>query len=83
MSKSVFTDTYSNFTALLVAARLEAGLTQTELAGKLGRPQSFVSKIEKGERRVDVVEFCAIARALGEEPASLLAQLSLPEHIVL
>jgi len=55
---------YESFRALLVEARKEAGLSQAQLAAKLSRPQSFVSKFERGERRLDVVEFKAIAEAL-------------------
>ncbi len=51
----------------LVAARHAAGLTQQQLAKRLGRPQSFVAKYEGGERRVDVVELFEIAAALGAD----------------
>lgn len=50
-------------------------MSQIELAGRLGRPQPFVSNIERGERRVDVVEFCAIAEALRTDPLTILAAL--------
>ena len=53
---------YGHFRALLRRIREEAGLTQTELAEKLGKPQTFVSKSELGERRIDFLEtmdFCA------------------------
>ena len=49
---------------LLRNFRLEAGLTQTALASRLRRPQSFVSKIETGERRLDLVELAEYCRAL-------------------
>jgi transcriptional regulator with XRE-family HTH domain len=49
---------------LLLAAREKAGLTQQQLADRLGKPQSFISKYEGGERRIDVIEFIAIADAL-------------------
>jgi len=62
--KSVFTSKYDRFRRLLIDARREAGLTQSELARQLDRPQSYISKYERGERRVDVVEFLDIARAL-------------------
>jgi transcriptional regulator with XRE-family HTH domain len=52
----------------------QAGLTQAQLAKKLSKPQSFVSKMERGERRLDVVEFDAVARALGVDPIRLLKQ---------
>jgi transcriptional regulator with XRE-family HTH domain len=50
------------FLGRLQQARAEAGLTQVEVAKKLKRPQSFVSKIESGERRVDVVELSDLAK---------------------
>ncbi|HEY4777937.1 MAG TPA: helix-turn-helix transcriptional regulator [Candidatus Acidoferrales bacterium] len=59
---------------LLVKVRLDAGLTQVELSSRLNRPQSFVSKYERGERRLDVVEFGEIAVALGVDPARLLGK---------
>lgn len=58
---------------LLVEARASAGLSQQELAARLGRPQSFVSKYEHGERRLDVGEFVEIAAALGLDSAQLIA----------
>lgn len=58
---------------LLVAARREARLTQVALAERLGRPQSFIAKIENGERRLDVVEFVALVEAIGGEPKGVFA----------
>ena len=49
-----------------------AGLNQVELAEKLGRPQSFVSKIEKGDRRIDVLELIAICHHLRIDPADII-----------
>jgi transcriptional regulator with XRE-family HTH domain len=59
---------------VLVEARKGAGISQQELARRLKRSQSFIAKIEVGERRIDVVEFIEIARALGREPTKLLTQ---------
>lgn len=75
MSKSVFSDRYEQFRTLLVNARTTARVTQKELAKKLGRPQSYVSKYERGERRLDVVELLDIARALGINPSKFIQQL--------
>jgi transcriptional regulator with XRE-family HTH domain len=50
---------------LLKELRQSAGLRQQDLAERLGRPQSFVSKYESGERRLDVVDLIAVCRALG------------------
>lgn len=76
MAKSVFTDAYAVFLQTLVAARKEAGVTQAELAARLGKPQPFVSNIERGERRVDVIEFYQIAEALGLEPVALFRRIA-------
>jgi transcriptional regulator with XRE-family HTH domain len=56
----------------IVGAREAAGLSQREFAARLGRSNSFVWKIEAGERRIDVLEFIEIARCLEVEPARLL-----------
>ncbi|WP_409515177.1 helix-turn-helix domain-containing protein [Brevundimonas sp.] len=49
-------------------------VTQVELSGLLGKPQSFVSKVERGERRPEVIEFCQVAEALGLKPAEILQE---------
>jgi transcriptional regulator with XRE-family HTH domain len=67
---------YDRLKDLLVEAREKAGLTQVELANRLHRPQSFVSKIERGLRRVDVIEFLEIAKAIGFSPVKFLEKLT-------
>ena len=62
--KSLRSPAHVRLLQLLVAAREKAGLTQQQLATRLGKPQSFISKYEGGERRIDVIEFIAIADAL-------------------
>jgi transcriptional regulator with XRE-family HTH domain len=75
VTQSVFTRRYDVFRQMLIAARNDHGLTQTELAEKLRKPQSFVSKYERGERRLDVVEFLEIARCIGFDPYRFLKSL--------
>lgn len=75
LRKSVHTDEQLIFRTLMVKARKQAGLTQSELAQRLRRPQSFVAKYEGGERRLDVVEFVTIAGAIGADPIKLLRSL--------
>lgn len=58
--------------ALLVAARKEAGITQVELGKRLGQRQTFVSKFELGERRLDAAEFVTVSRAIGVDPAEII-----------
>ena len=62
--------------ACLAAARRRANVTQQELAAKLGKPQSFVSEYERGQRRVDVVELLVISRALAIDPLELFAEIA-------
>jgi transcriptional regulator with XRE-family HTH domain len=73
--KSVFTQEYEAVLSGLVAARKEAGITQQELARRIGKPQSFVSKYERRERRLDVVELVRIARALGFDPCRVIRDI--------
>lgn len=73
MPRSVFTDAYTAFRDALVAVRKDAGVTQIELAERLGKPQQFVSKYERGDRRVDLIEFVAVCRALRVDPKETFA----------
>jgi transcriptional regulator with XRE-family HTH domain len=74
MQKSLKSAEYARLIEILVAARHKSGIRQQALAKRLGRPQSFIAKYEGGERRIDVVEFVTIARALGADPLKLLKQ---------
>lgn len=69
---------YRRFLARLRAARLAAGLTQAEVARNLGRPQSYVSKCESGERRMDFVELARFARVCGKPLAYFSADQPRP-----
>jgi len=75
MSKSLRTPRQQHLQELLVRLRKAQSLTQAEVARNLGRPQSFVAKYEGGERRLDVIEFIEIARALGADPLEVLSGL--------
>ena len=75
MSKSIHSPQHVRLRELLVAARHKAGMTQEEVAVKLGRPQSFVAKYEGGERRLDVIEFVSVAHAIGTDPVRMLRTL--------
>jgi transcriptional regulator with XRE-family HTH domain len=75
MSNSLSSPDYKRFRELLVQARRNAKLTQAELSSRLNRPQSFVSKYERGERRLDVIEFAQVCRALGIDPIKSLMKL--------
>ena len=60
---------------LLVHRRKAAGLTQAAVAKRMSQPQSFIAKIENGERRLDLVEFLELARVIGFEPESFIQEL--------
>jgi transcriptional regulator with XRE-family HTH domain len=62
MPKSIYTKEYRELIARLKKARREASLKQIEVAKKLGKPQSYISKIERGERRVDITELKQLAK---------------------
>lgn len=76
MPSSIFADRYGAMVAVLRQARRDAGVTQVQLAEKLMRPQSYVSKVERHERRVDPVEFYDWAVALELDPIELFAKLA-------
>lgn len=57
-------------------ARLRAGLRQVDVSQKLGRPQSFIAKIERGERSIDLIETLGICRAIGLDPHVLIDLIS-------
>ena len=65
MDKTIFSGEYEVFLRRLRGARQRSGLTQVELAERLGQTQSFVSKCERGERRLDMVEARAFCVAMG------------------
>ena len=73
MSRSIHSRDYQVLRDLLVAQRKAQGLTQADVAMRIGRPQSFVAKYEGGERRIDVVEFLTVAKALNADPQSLFS----------
>jgi transcriptional regulator with XRE-family HTH domain len=76
VAKSIYSKRYRQFLELLIQARKEADLTQVEVASKLDRPQSFVSKYENGERRLDVVEFLDVAKAIDFDAVKLMRKLT-------
>ncbi|HQE92992.1 MAG TPA: helix-turn-helix transcriptional regulator [Anaerolineae bacterium] len=89
MTKSVFTQEYQRLCELLILARQKSQLTQAELAAALEKPQSFVSKYERSERRLDVIELFQITNVLQIHPVDLMMQLKLeffpaenPENIL-
>lgn len=75
MPTSIHSEKYLTFRKLLTEQRRKAGLTQADVARRLDKPQSYVSKYEQGERRLDVIEFIDVASAIGFDPAKLIKKL--------
>ena len=85
MPKSSSTPAYILMRKALLDLRNQAGVNQIELAKRLGRQQSFVSNFERGNRGIDVIEFYAITRALGGDPAVVFRELvaKLPKKVTI
>jgi transcriptional regulator with XRE-family HTH domain len=75
LARGIHDARYRRLIETLTAERRKAGISQVELAARLGKRQQFVSKYESGERRLDVVEFVDIGRALGLDMADLVSEI--------
>ena len=72
MSKTIWTKEYAKFIEKLRQARLKAGLRQIEVAKKLKRPQSYISRVESGGYRLDIVEVKRFAKLYGKDMNELI-----------
>ena len=75
MSRKSHRQRYEVFLAQLREARQRAGVTQIDTAGALSQTQTFISKVERGERRLDVIDLIDFLRVYGEEPAAFVSEL--------
>jgi transcriptional regulator with XRE-family HTH domain len=75
LPKTIHTERHKRLCELLKARRKAAGLTQTAVAERLGKPPSYVAKYELGDRRLDVLEFLDVAAAIGFDPCGFLRAL--------
>jgi transcriptional regulator with XRE-family HTH domain len=75
MQKTLTTKRHKALIELLIKYREKAGATQTELAERLGEYQSFIARLESGQRRLDVVEFLRLAKILGFDELDVLKQI--------
>jgi transcriptional regulator with XRE-family HTH domain len=78
VTRSVFSPAYRRLCEWLIEARRTRGISQAQLADVLGRPQSFISKYERGERRLDFVELLEIAAVLRVDACDLVRELQHP-----
>jgi transcriptional regulator with XRE-family HTH domain len=83
LAGSVHSDAYRSFLKALVALRSRKGMSQADLAAKLGKPPSFVGKYELGERRLDVIELMIILRTLETDFDAFWAEagVALPDRL--
>jgi transcriptional regulator with XRE-family HTH domain len=75
VKKSVRSDQQKQLIVLLRGVRADAGLTQSELASRLARDQTFVSKYESGERRLDILELREVCQAIGADFVTFVRKL--------
>lgn len=75
LPKSIYTDRHKQLCEMLKVQRKAAGLTQTVVAERLGKPPSYVAKYEGGDRRLDILEFLDIAAAIGFDPCKFIRSL--------
>lgn len=73
--KSIHTERYVRFLSVMTDARLQLGLSQRQLARLLKKPQSYVSKYERRERRLDVIEFMDLCKVLKLDPCTVLQKI--------
>lgn len=78
MGKTLGSKRHKALIDLLIERREAAGMTQADLANRLGEYQSFIARLESGQRRIDVVEFLDLAEILGFDPAKAVASLKKP-----
>lgn len=76
MPKTIHSERHRRLRALLVGERKARGLTQVQVAERLGKPPSYVAKYELGERRLDVLEYLDVAAAIGFDPCVVLRLLA-------
>lgn len=79
-SKSQFPELYKRFGQLLAEEREARGLSQSEIARRLSKPSSAVWKYENSELRLDVIEFIALAKAVGFDPLEFMRKLMAEDH---
>lgn len=72
MPKAIYRNEYEVFLTLLKARRIKAGLTQVECSRALGRPQSFISDVERGVRRLDIIQIHDLCKVLGCDLVDLI-----------
>ena len=79
MSKTIYQDRYARLVHALREIRTQNNVTQIQLAERLGKPQSYIAKVETLERKLDIVEFVDWCKAIGADPTLLIRECLLSE----
>lgn len=79
--KTIYQVKYNYLIEALIAARKEKGLTQLQIANRLGKPQSYIAKIEGKDRKLDVMEFVELCEAIQQDPSHLIKHLQTTSHL--
>jgi transcriptional regulator with XRE-family HTH domain len=82
LGKTLGSDRHKALIAFLVERREAAGMTQAQLAKRLGEYQSFVARLESGQRRVDVVEFIELGEILGFDPEAAVGHIAAAHQVL-
>ncbi|WP_105750905.1 helix-turn-helix domain-containing protein [Pseudomonas aeruginosa] len=75
MTKAIYRPEYEVFLEILKRRRLAAGLTQVQCSQALGRPQSFISDVERGSRRLDIIQLRDLCQVIGIDLTTLVLEL--------
>ncbi|MGH8047967.1 MAG: helix-turn-helix domain-containing protein [Chthoniobacterales bacterium] len=75
LTKSLYSPEWEACCIVLKDLREANGITQTDLSTRLGMPQSFVSKVESGQRKLDLRQFSIYVRSMGEDPIEVFSKL--------
>lgn len=80
--KTIYQIRYSALIEVLILARKQLDLTQLEVAQRLGKPQSYIAKIEGKDRKLDVVEFVELCEAIHQDPSELIKYLGADQTLI-
>ncbi|MDG6882557.1 helix-turn-helix domain-containing protein [Phocoenobacter uteri] len=73
--KTIYKEKYQKIIQFLIATRKEKGITQQQIADQLNKPQSYIAKIERCERKLDILEFIELCEAMNTSPLTILQKI--------
>ncbi|MDP8163294.1 helix-turn-helix transcriptional regulator [Pasteurella skyensis] len=72
--KTIYKEKYQKIIQYLISTRKKKGITQQQIANKLDKPQSYIAKIERCERKLDILEFIELCEAMNTSPITILQE---------